>query len=357
MTVEELRKLVIKWDLEMTGDASAKSEYGFILDQLDYHAKKEWRVYLPAENPVFNPSYIERLAAWIGNVTVEADQKLLLKYAARISFFSHDDFVALYRTALEREISRWVASQVAARLEPQGWQSFHELIEREIHLHTWFCPITDSMDINEFHKVNHLQGVGVRPGFAAQEMIANNKLNPNPQLAGDWVRYMANPSADQSDPTRRRPPLKRLVLLEDIVGSASQCLDAIRWAVARLGKPVLFVPLILCPNGVQALRDEEALSGGRLAVRPVIELRRNDLLGPERKGEPGWPIAADVEDLARRTVVDLGIHPLHAFGYRETGCSLTTFSNTPDNTLPIVHHKPKPSSGAWEPLFPRIFRD
>lgn len=354
MTVEALRNLVRKWDFEMTGDASAKSEYGFILDQLDYHATKEWRVYLPAENPLFNPSYIERLAAWVGNMTVEADQKLLLKYAARISFFSHDDFAALYRTAMDREISRWVASQIAVRLEPAGWQSFHELIEREIHRHTWFCPITDSMDINEFYKVNHLKGVGHRPGFATLEMLATREGNLIPQLSENVRRYMANPSSEPLDPRRRCPPLKRIVLLEDIVGSGSQCRDAIRWAVANLGTPVLFVPLILCPNGVQALRDEEALSGGMLTVRPVIELRRNDLLGPERQGEPGWPIAADVEDLARRTVVDLGIHPLDAFGYRETGCSLTTFSNTPDNTLPIVHHK---RNGSWEPLFPRIFRD
>src|SRR5690606_33047642 len=118
MTAEELRGLVRKWDFEYTGDHTAKSEFGFILDRLDHHATREWRVYLPAEHPDYNPSYIERLAAWIGNVTVEADQKLLLQYAARISFFSHDDFAALYRTAMDREISRWVAAEISARLEP-----------------------------------------------------------------------------------------------------------------------------------------------------------------------------------------------------------------------------------------------
>lgn len=354
MTVEALRDLVRKWDFEMTDDASAKSEYGFILEQLDHYAMKEWRVYLPAEHLECNPNYIERLASWIGNVTDEADQKLLLKYAARISFFSHDDFAALYRTAMDREISRWVVSQVSARLEPLGWQSFHELIKREIHFHTWFCPITDSMDINEFYKVNHLQGVAHRPGFATQEMIANNKLSPIPQLAEVWIRYMANPSSDQIDQTRRSLPLKRLVLLEDIVGSASQCLDAIRWAVSKLGVPVLFVPLILCPNGVQTLRKEEKASAGKLTVRPVIELRRSDLLGPERQEDAGWPISVEMENLATRCAGRASVDR-DTFGYRNTGCSLTTFSNTPDNTLPIVHHKP--DNGAWEPLFPRVFRE
>ena len=252
---------------------------------------------------------------------------------------------------MDREISLWVASQIPARLEPHGWQSFHELIEREIHCHTWFCPITDSMDINEFYKVNHLKGVGHRPGFATLEMLATKAGNPNPQLAEKVRYYMANASVNQFN---LPIPLERIVLLEDIVGSGSQCLDAVRWAVANLGKPVLFVPLILCPNGVQALRDEEAVSGGRLTVRPVIELRRSDLLGPERQGEPGWPITVDMEDLATRCAARASVN-MDTFGYRRTGCSLTTFSNTPDNTLPIVHHKP--ANGSWEPLFPRIFRD
>ncbi len=354
MTVEQLRELVRKWDLEQADDPVSKSEYGFILDQLDYHATKEWRVYLPAENPVFNPSYIERLAAWIGNMTDEADQKLLLKYAARISFFSHDDFAALYRTAMDREIFRWVASQISARLESLGGQLFHELVETEIHRHTWFCPITDSMDINEFYKVNHVRGIGHRPGFTTLEMLAEMPGSSNPKLAENVCNYMQNPSDNPLDLKRRQAPLKRIVLLEDIVGSAKQCTDAVRWAVSSLGVPVLFVPLILCPNGAQALRAEEASSAGRLTVRPLIELCRSDLLGPERQGIPGWPITVELEDLVTRCTHRMSPF-INPFGYNGTGCSLSTFSNTPDNTLPLVHHKP--ATGSWEPLFPRIFRD
>lgn len=314
MTLEELNAKVRAWDFQNTGDATAKSKYGIILDQLYYHAAKEWRVYLPAEHTDFNPSYMERLAAWIGNVASEQDQKLLLEYALFISFFSHDDFAALYRTAMDREISRWIASQIGARLEPHGGQGFHDLIHRQIHFQTWFCPITDSMDINEFYKVNHLKGVGHRPGFATLEMLAEKAGNKNLDLAKNIMYYMANPNLD---PTRPACPLERIVLLEDIVGSGAQCLDAVRWAVANLGKPILFVPLILCPNGVDALRAEEQKSGGRLTVRPVIELRRCDLLGSERQGHDSWPIAAAIEDLATRCITQLGISADQAFGYRK----------------------------------------
>ncbi|MEN8263271.1 MAG: hypothetical protein ABFR82_07395 [Nitrospirota bacterium] len=351
MTLEELRSKVRKWDFQTTGSGHEPSHYSSILSQLDYHAAREWRVYLPAEHPDFNPSYMERLAGWIGNLTDEAEQKLLLEYSLYISFFSHEDFVALYRTAFNREIKQWVASQVNARLEPNGGQDFHELVYRKIHNQSWFCPVTDSMDINEFYKVNHLKGIGHRPGFATLQMLAERAATPDPLLVRNVIHYMANPSLNPQKPL---PPLERLVLLEDIVGSGSQCLAAVRWAVANLGIPILFVPLILCPNGVEALRTEEQQSNGRLTVRPVIELHRRELLGPQRQGEQGWPITEEVEKLAIRYAARASVG-INTFGFSDTGCSLSTFSNTPDNTLPIVHNKPR--TGDWEPLFPRVYRD
>lgn len=351
MTLEELRAKVREWDSKNIETQVADSYYETILNELDYHAARDWRVYLPAEHPDFNTNYMERLAAWIGNLTDEADQKLLMEYALHINFFSHADYTALYRTAMDREITRWVATQIGVRLELVGGQVLHDLLHEQIHHHTWFCPVTDSMDINEFYKVNHLKGVGHRPGFATLQMLAEKSATIDTVLAGNVIHYMDNPSLNQKEPF---PSLERLVLLEDIVGSGSQCRAAVRWAVANLDKPVLFIPLILCPTGAAALREEERQSNGRLTVRPVVELRRSDLLGPERQGQEGWKKTEQVEDLAQRcsSLVSQGID---TFGYKDTGCSLVTFSNTPNNTLPIVHNKPL--TGKWKPLFPRVYRD
>ncbi len=46
--------------------------------------------------------------------------------------------------------------------------------------------------------------------------------------------------------------------------------------------------------------------------------------------------------------------PYGPFGWEETGSSIATYSNTPNNTLPIVHHQPP--NKAWTPLFPRSAR-
>lgn len=349
MTLEGLNHKVREWDLR-GGSLVAGSKFSTIFDQLNYHSKNEWRDYVPAMHSNFTQSYMERLAAWIGNVSSEADQMLLFEYASCISFFSHADFQALYRTAMHREIYRWVAVQIGARLETLGSQAFHENVHKQINEHTWFCPITDSMDINEFYKANHLQGVGHRPGFATLEMLAERAATKDQLLASNIASYMANPSLD---PLHPQPALERIVLLEDIVGSGSQCIDAVKWAVGNLGKPVLFIPLILCPNGVEALRAVEVGSGGALTVRPVVELRRGDLLGPERQGQTGWSITSPLEDFILRNMSQLSLEAEYAFGYNKTGCSLATFSNTPDNTIPIVWLR---KADSWEPLFPRVYR-
>jgi hypothetical protein len=351
MNIDQLRSKVRNWDQIHSGNPVARAKYGQILDQIEYHARREWRRYIPAEHTDFNSNYMDRLASWIGNALSDVDQQLLLEYALMISFFSHEDFTALYRTAMEREITRWVASQTKARLQSQPHHQFSDHLRDEVNNRTWFCPITDSMDINEFYKINHLKGVGHRPAFSSLQLQAEDPVNPNSQIALFWHRYMSNPGQDQK---MIRPSLKRIVLLEDIVGSASQCENAISWAVRSFGFPVLFVPLILCPNGVERLRDLEKKFSGKLTVCPVVEVQRGDLLGPERRGEAGWDISVALEDLIDRyhAFIDPDIDP---YGYRNTGCSISTFANTPDNTIPIVHHTTE--HGRWAPLFPRVYRN
>ncbi len=349
MRIEDLRNKVRIWDLSNDeGAAVATAKYSFILNQIEHYAARDWKVYLPSEYSEFNPNYLERLARWVGNLSSDVDQQLLLEYAAFISFFGHDDFSALYRTAFNGEILRWIAQQVGATFDPGGPDEFAQIVRYQADHKTWFCPVTDSMDINEFCKVNHLQGVGHRPAFAPLQTLAEEAGNPNVEIMENLKHYMARPNPEHAT------ELERLVLLEDIVGSSTQCIKALRWAVQGLGKHVLFVPLILCPNGVQALRDEEKKWNGRLAVRPVVQLHRRDLLGPERQSHAGFPRAEAMEDLARRCSAGV-LARLDPFGYKKTGCSIATFANTPDNTLPVVHHKPR--NGGWEPLFPRVFRD
>jgi hypothetical protein len=355
MTTEELYQKVIDWDLKHSGSPTAESEYSNIYNQLNYHAVREWKQFLPADYPPFSSSYMERLANWIGNVADEEDQQLLLKYALYINFFSHGDFSALYRCAVERIVAPWIVSHLGLRLDDVGGiGAFQNKIEAQINERTWFCPVTDSMNINEFCHVNQLSGIARKPSFALLQQDAEHPAHPDPTVALKQIAFMSNPSNRPNDATARRPPLERLVLLEDIVGSGTQCANAVRWAASNLNKPVLFIPLILCPNGAAALKSVVDQSAGTLTVRPVIELKRQDLIGKESKDQNTWPISEELENLILR-IKDRFPKNLNPFGFKSTGCSLVTFSNTPNNTLPIVHKKTK--NGSWIPLFPRINRE
>jgi hypothetical protein len=350
MTLEELRQKVRRWDSNTANTQIASSYYQMILNELDFHALRDWRVYLPAEHPDNNPSYMERLASWIGNLSNEEDQQLLLEYALQISFFSHEDFIALYRTALNKEVVRWM-TEISGIDFQNGQDTFQKRIGEKIHNHTWFCPVTDSMDINEFYKANHIQGIGHRPGFSTIKMLSEDCAEGDDKIASNLIHYMKNPSLDPENPS---PPVEYIVLLEDIVGSGSQCITTIEWAVINLKKPTLFIPLIICPEGQKNLSDLALKFNGLLFVRPVIQLNKGDLLGPHRDNNKTWKKCEEMESLIQRCDVQ-NPFSYDKYGYRNTGSSIVTFANTPDNTIPLVHDRAQ--STTWNPLFPRVYRD
>lgn len=335
MTLAELRNKISTWDLSGHAGPKAASKYSAIMNQMDFNAKGEWGNYTPAEHKDSCSDLMERLACWVGSAVKEDDQRLLLEYATYISYFSLADFTALYQTAMQREVMRWVAQNIKARLIGMSFQDFHQLVCKEAYNHTWFCPVTTSMIINQFYKVNLIEGKPDRPHFYTLSKMPNSEI---------WTR-------DQL----RNHNLRHLVLLEDMVGSGTQCANAIQWALNNLSVSILFIPLILCPNGEEKFNTLASNSCGRLSVRPVIRLQRSDLLGSsERQGADGWPIAEKLEEFINHHSPKL-FPRCEPFGYKNTGCSVVMFSNTPDNTPPIVHRTS--TSPDWQPLFPRVSRD
>ena len=360
MTERELRNLVVEWDL---GDANESpqvaSRFQALLQKLTWFGETQWSTYLPSEQAGEDPHYLSRLARWIGNVPGEKSRQLLLEYATCITFFSHADFHALHLAAFRGPITRWVVEQTKLGLaDPQ----FQQKLSDELRALTWYCPVTDSFDINEFHHLNHLSGVQHRPAFATLAMLdTRGGVASAGQTTDELVRNLKQYIAKPSKHPRARP-LKRLVLLEDFVGSGSQAADPIAWALHKLDIPVLFVPLVICCTGLEALRQLEESSQGRLKVSPLVTVRPEDVLGPVRQPQIGIPNAEEIEALATATFArisgaaasELPHAPYTPFGYRKTGCSFVSYSNTPDNTLPLIHHRP--AGGTWEPLFPRASR-
>ena len=130
------------------------------------------------------------------------------------------------------------------------------------------------------------------------------------------------------------------------------------WAAKNLKLPILFVPLVVCAPGVARLSEIAA----KVRVCALLKIGERDLLGPNRNGADGIPNAERIETLAGDTFeqvaggphTDERIAPHTAFGFKETGSSFVSYSNAPNNTLPLIHHRP--ATGGWRPLFPRSAR-
>lgn len=346
MKPKQLLEAIGEWDATSAEeDPTATSKYSEILKRLQFLGEGEWANYLPVNNPRFSKTFLTRLAAWIGNVSGPSDQKLLLEFAEKISFFSHEDFQALYLSAFNGPITRWVIQTAKLRLDSPG---FSEQLNTELHDHTWYCPITDSMGINEFYHVNHISGVEHRPYFATLAMLDPTTVESDSETLKKLRHFMSNP--DRGCTTRQ---LRRLVLLEDFVGSGTQMKAAVEWAVSKLKIQTLVVPLIICAPGRGALDALTAKYKDFVSSSPVVHVGENELFGPKSKGLNLWPRYSEMVALAKRLSKKAVMG--QAFGYKKTGCSVVTYSNTPNNSLPLIHQY-RPGAGTWRPLFPRSSR-
>jgi hypothetical protein len=280
--------------------------------------------------------YWNRFDSWIDNVAAAEDKKALLRLAPEIFYVGPDEFHELYRYAYENVVAAWHIDQLAIDiLDPNAQQTLRGAVDR-----TWFCPVSDSMRINSFYHVNNLPPRGdLRPDWRSLAKFADiNGIRHYCQAKG----------------------IHRLVLFEDFVGGGSQAKAAVEFAAQLIPDvQVLVVPLIVCPAGHAKLQILAQNTPG-LTYRPVLGLPDNAFLTNALSPFDAKQ-TAELRSLVARTYGAVshgalaGDPPYNAFGFPEltpTGALVVMFSNTPDNTLPLIHHQ----SQTWEPVFPRHSR-
>jgi len=230
---------------------------------------------------------------------------------------------------------------ISATRNTLGQSDFQSRLEEERTQHTWYCPVTDSMVISEFYHANGIAGIDQRPAFRPLREFCEPGL---------LISYMTSHG------------LKRLVLMEDFVGSGTQSSDIVRWATEKLNCPVLFVPLVICPDGTEAFTDLASVLAGRLRFEPVLPLDASAFVAPEG-GTPD-ALLSRIADLATAVHSRVAGNPDTSYGPlgfskpgdKTRGAAVVLFSNTPDNSLPLIHHHARPPS-KWQALFPRVSRE
>lgn len=336
-----IAQLVRQWDDRLIATSDG-ARFDHLYERIVFSADHLFWQYLPtlsAEHLDFD----QRLAEWIGALDgQDALQRTLLDLAGRITFFAREDFDKLHQVALSGPITRWIVDLLKLPFLTPG---FAAAVDEAIYRYTWYCGLSDSMAIADFHHVNRLGGIGYRPDVRSLATFSN---------ACTVATFMQTYS-DAQGPR----PLKRLVVLEDFVGSGTQLLDAEQMIVelCQLGVPVLLVPLVVCPAGDVLARSLASRAGPEFQYAPVLALDEREFVGPAPAvGESTLHTA--VRDLVLRTYPlvtgdgSAAPRPYSEFGFKNTGALVVMFSNTPANTLPVVQH----GSNSWTPLFPRYAR-
>ncbi len=249
---ETIAQTVVRWDLDgkLTSFGGTFNE---LHERLDFLNSTHYQQYIPTLGPSF-PDYETRLRGWIDNLADEDDKRVLFEFAEHIAFFGRSEFAKLYQVALRGPIISWIVEQLGLDFTNASLQN---QLAQEVHDHTWYCPFTDSMQISDFHHANHIGGIAFRPDWLSLTKF------------GDRARVL-DFMHTRTDANKKSVPLRRIVLLEDFIGSGTQLSETVREEplgnkthlldtltfVTSLSPsiPVLLVPLIVCPDGAGYIR-------------------------------------------------------------------------------------------------------
>ena len=300
-----------------------KPSLSHVVNELRYHAVSRYRQFDPCSGDDFE----RRILAWINNVDLDrTDQIALIRLLPEIAFIDQDEMKMLYKTAFSHQICRWLMDQ-----ERLDFRAGAVRLENEMAValqRTWFCALTDSLDIALFCHVNRVAPHAYRPQWHTLKQFGSKRLIRD---------YIATEC------------IERLVVLEDIVGSGSQSSRILADVAQTITScvPLLFVPLIISDNGLRAV--QRALGQhSHCSVAPVSTIASTAQV--RRK-----PVAYESEFVATaRSIIERtrARFTTNPYGYGGVGTLIVLHTNCPNNTPPFVWC----DRTDWHPLFPRVSR-
>jgi len=268
----------------------------------------------------------DRLYCWLNQIcdckTRNEDQRAMFDFIPYLLFAGQRDLTAMYRAAYDGPIRRWLIDQGELLLDDLAVARKLENLRRD----TWFGSLA-GMDISGFSRVNRITGQSYRPEFRFIAEFCNmNELK-------NWLDAEG---------------YKRIVVVEDMVGTGEQFQDALP-ALAGVGGEnpiqVLFVPLFIPPAGLKVVLDELSKpEHSHISCQPICVLPDSSIIYGESQ-------SAESKDHSRFREVILR-HGSGNFGYGSNyGTLILSYMNCPDNVPAIIH---QPTDVA---LFPRATRE
>ncbi|OLY71429.1 hypothetical protein AU074_16670 [Pseudomonas sp. ATCC PTA-122608] len=273
--------------------------------------------------------FMVRLNNWLEHFEDQEDQWIAFRSIEYLFFAGQQEFEELYRCAFDNIIKPWLID--IAKIDIFSNDAGEKLdVELEA---IWPCPVTDSLRINGFLHLTGLSGKSLRP---------------------DWLSMRQFSCPAKVKLYQIKEGIKYLVLIEDFVGSGGQITRALKFAAAEFDGPILLIPLLVCAPGDRKIKAViHELGRNDIYYKPVTVLSDECLVTETPNlGEP--KLFSQL-----RTIMKTGYDSMNfklsgeEYGWNKTGSLVVMYSNCPNNTPPIFHHR----SSTWAPLFPRSERE
>lgn len=312
-----------RWPLHFE---DAENEFGRFgennASQLLFQETELFHTFQPTRDP-----FGIRIKNWLSNFENEVERDIMSSMVLDLYYAGPREFESLYRQAYNAVIAPWVIS--SKKLNPCS-----NAIDVELAIclqNVWILPLTDSMQINSFNKVNGQAGMRYRPDLQSLMKFCDT------QKIRSYVE---------------EERIQAIVVLEDFVGSGTQSLPILDELLHKLpGIQILMCPMIICPAGAEELR-KVAATNRYFDFGTAMELSKASMLSPKQlDGEP--PAHISYRKIIDKYAAQFGLeNSPDLYGYKATGAQIILHTNCPDNTLSIYHSTKK----GWSPLFPRVPR-
>lgn len=314
--------------VERWARASGKSQHLLaIRDLLSLLATELYSQYQPFPE---SPPFWDRLRAWLENVPDGDDRKQLFEFVPWLLFVGRRELEVMYRAAFSGPITRWIIDEASLDIAASDFtKRFGDAVKE-----TFFGSMA-GMDIGSFFRLNELRGQSLRPDFRVLAKLGD------PVKTSKYLKTFN---------------IKRIVAVEDFVGTGGQMKEAAQFLSHLLAFNILLCPMIVAQGGVTV---GESLAKGHIKFAPSFVVPASATLSANAPSDFTEP-----EELSNLRAIAIrfwqqvqGSDPdpqlYEPFGLENTGSLVMTYFNCPDNVPPLIHHL----SDTWEPLFRRMYRE
>jgi len=312
--------------------------------RIEYYAKKLMDKYDSAGQLW---DFLLFLKNWLKNTDSIDEKILLINSLSYFTFFNTDQCKSLYTEALYGPIFKWL-------IEIKNYDILDKELNDKINesiQHTYISAATDSADITAMSHTNDLRLDNM---ITWRSYIKNIKTEPEEtkeKIKKIKIELCKNDLSNYG--------YKQIVVLEDYVGTGDQIKDVIDFFGSFTEWKILFVPLVICPQGdnaiIKILNDNKY---NHISYEPLSILPWELILSDDRPSNSNElkQILVDLKEYAKNNynkVMGTEIDSPQYLGYKNTGSLFAQYTNCPDTTLPLFHHKENLN---WHPLFPRSER-